>query len=357
MLHKKDKAVQDLENQLKTQKRTMDAQVMELTQTVLEKDSLLMEYMNNSSQQEKRISASDNFFHTTQQQQQDVHEARLQMAQVRQYMYSSSDDDDEDDEVEVLHMSYSSDEDDDHIIHRHSFHSQHMVTTDNTTSHRAPHSPADTISSHVSYSSEDEEQQEKRAEIKHFSYSSVQSPSRPISLVSGEQLSAEEGNRRISQRLSGDGSIPARFSLVKETNSASWPMPPPTPPPSEPLPPVPVMEKSMEENSAVSNSTIPPPRRARSKTMARSEAPQVSAYTTSIHQTNDLPRIMPEAQPEKQEEESAPIPPPRKDHLPSLLQEQQEEPHTKWMDDPESEEDDLWCDPKPHQEWGTATAM
>ncbi|KAI8352943.1 hypothetical protein BD560DRAFT_449912 [Blakeslea trispora] len=384
MLHDKDKAVQDLESQLKAQKRTMDAQAMELTQTILEKDSLLME---QSSSRSREVTASNNelpiassvptvsetemFYQSSQHQ--DIAEARLQMAQVQQYMYSSSDDGDEEDEVEVLRMSYSSDEEEDHTIHRHSFHSQHLIASND---HRVPHSPAETISSNISYdSSDDEYQQEKIAEIKHFSYSSQ---TRPVSLVSGEHMILTDENRRMSHRLSNQSQFshhshhslhshhshlshqshlshhshrsntPSRFSLVKEASSASWPMPPPTPPPSEPLPPVPIMdEKSSAESNTATNSIIPPPRRTRSKTMSRSDAPNMSLYTTSIHQTNELPRIMPEAQQANS----------RKERHSGLFQSPQEEPHTKWMDDPESEEDDLWCEPKLHQEWGTATAM
>ncbi|KAL0579236.1 hypothetical protein ABG067_008658 [Albugo candida] len=128
-------------------------------------------------------------------------------------------------------------------------------------------------------------------------------------------------------------------------------MPPPTPPPSEPLPPVPSVQ--IEENTVTKEevkpsspiaqmvSTIPPPRRARSKTMARDEAPNMSNYTTSVHQTNELPRIVPSTE----EASSSPVPPPRKD-LPNLTISQQQEPqqHTKWMDDPESEEEELWCE-------------
>ncbi|OBZ82335.1 hypothetical protein A0J61_09614 [Choanephora cucurbitarum] len=370
MLHDKDKAVQDLENQLKVQKRTMDAQVMELTQTILEKDSLLMEQSNNRSRETiipniephaassaPSVSETEMFYQSSQHQ--DIAEARLQMAQVQQYMYSSSEDGDEEDEVEVLRMSYSSDEEEDRGIHRHSFHSQHLIASND---HHVPHSPADTISSNISYdSSDDEYQQEKIAEIKHFSYSSQ--ATRPVSLVSGEHMMLNDENRRLSQRSSSHSQFshhslhshhshhsntPTRFSLVKETSSASWPMPPPTPPPSEPLPPVPIMdEKSSTESTIATNSIIPPPRRTRSKTMSRSDAPNMSLYTTSIHQTNELPRIMPEAQQVS----------PHKERHSGLFQSPQEEPHTKWMDDPESEEDDLWCEPKPRQEWGTATAM
>jgi chromosome segregation ATPase len=407
-LEEKHRAVLDLESQLKTQKMTMDAQMMELTQTILEKDALLMEFMssrNNSrdvispSQQQPDalgrsmasatvapVSLTNSFYHPQEDNSNSNTEARLQMSQVRQYMYSSSDDDDED-ESEVIMMSYS-DEEVESNVHQvyqsnNTLHHEHYHQMMNTSSQsNTLHSPAETISSTITFDSseEDEEEEEKVAEIKHFSYSSVQSQvTRPVSLISTTgSLSngAISDNESQHNRLSVSGPVvPARFSVTKETN-ANWPMPPPTPPPSEPLPPVPAV---IVENKQVNNGTqqepsspiakiqesilpplptpptattpvddlkqmnsiVPPPRRARSKTMAREEVPDLSVYTTSVHQTNELPRIIPVQKPKEEQE---PVPPPRKD-VPTAQ-------HTKWMDDPESEEDDLWCDTESKQpEW------
>jgi hypothetical protein len=407
-LEEKDRAVLDLESQLKAQKMTMDTQMMELTQSILEKDILLTGFMgsrNNSrevvsSQQPDAlgrsmasatvapVSLTNSFYHPHEDNTNS--EAHLQMSQVRQYMYSSSDDDDED-ESEVLIMSYSTDEDEEvgsNVVDQsnntlHHGHYHQMMNANNQSN--TPHSPAETISSTISStitfdsSEEEEEEEEKVAEIKHFSYSSVQSQAtRPVSLISTTGSNSAASDNEGHHRLSGTGPVaPARFSITKETN-ANWPMPPPTPPPSEPLPPVPVVtveNKQVSDNqqqeekvtspiakiqesslpplptssaTAPANeleqmtSIVPPPRRARSKTMARDEAPDFSAYTTSVHQNNELPRIVPVQKPNDQE--ANPVPPPRKDA--STAQ------HTKWMDDPESEEDDLWCDTESKQpEW------
>ncbi|KAG2196392.1 hypothetical protein INT47_012896 [Mucor saturninus] len=310
----------EMENRLKNQKMAMDAEMMKLNQTILEKDTLLMEFMSSRNNSREVISAAasmssptttssvvpaaavtNTYYHQN--------ESRLQINQVRDYMFSSSEDEEE--ESEVLMMSYSTDEEE--LAPQQ--HYRHVLNASNST----PQSPADTISSAISFDSDEEE--EKIAEIKHFSYSSVQSQStRPVSYLSTTSSMASgteemEHGQRSSVRNSSRSS--------KEVKTASWPMPPPTPPPSEPLPPVP-MPVSAE---------IPPPRRARSKTMARDEAPNMSMYTTSVHQDNQLPRIMPI-------EREAPIAPPRPKNLGTLDTKQ----HTKWMDDPESEEDELWCE-------------
>ncbi|KAF1805631.1 hypothetical protein FB192DRAFT_1274127 [Mucor lusitanicus] len=376
-LEAKDKVIADLKHQLTTQKMSMDTQMMELTQSILEKDALLMEFMssrNNSrevlpqQQQQQQPQAArsmittsvapaadtSNYYHPAspqhyqQQQQQD---SQLHMSQIRDYMYDDTSDEDDDEEQEQIHYtSEEEDQDQEESNTLQEINHYHQLMTHESS---VPQSPADSISSSISstISFDSSEEEEKVAEIKHFSYSSVQSnqQTRPVSLISTtESLSSEHHGAQqdlmddVSRRLSGasptSNAAPtnARFSVSKE-NSANWPMPPPTPPPSEPLPPVPVAPSLQ-----VNNSMIPPPRRARSKTMARDEAPNMSEYTTSIHQTNELPRIIPlqrDLVDATTTATTAPVPPPRKD-----IQQQQQQPHTKWMDDPESEEDDMWCE-------------
>ncbi|KAI9365882.1 hypothetical protein BD770DRAFT_377460 [Pilaira anomala] len=356
VIQEKDRALAEMENRLKTQKMTMDAQMMELNQTILEKDTLLMEFMSSRNNSREVISAAasmsptsavpaaaitNTYFHPHE------NESRLHINQIREYMFSSSEDEEE---AEVLKLSYSSDED--YELNQQPYHShyRHIVNAD--TNNSTPQSPADTISSSVSFDSDEEEQGEKIAEIKHFSYSSVQSQAtRPISLIStAESLNGNmdtESNQRSSLRNSSTS-----YSVAKESKTSSWPMPPPTPPPSEPLPPVPVLQVGedkevvnvVQETHALSpivpnQSAIPPPRRARSKTMARDEAPDMSVYTTSVHQNNELPRIVPLQRPMGGSE--SPVPAARKD-IPILSTQQVQ--HTKWMDDPESEEDELWCE-------------
>ncbi|KAL0141526.1 hypothetical protein V8B55DRAFT_1489895 [Mucor lusitanicus] len=402
-LEAKDKVIADLKHQLTTQKMSMDTQMMELTQSILEKDALLMEFMssrNNSrevlpqQQQQQQPQAArsmittsvapaadtSNYYHPAspqhyqQQQQQD---SQLHMSQIRDYMYDDTSDEDDDEEQEQIHYtSEEEDQDQEESNTLQEINHYHQLMTHESS---VPQSPADSISSSISstISFDSSEEEEKVAEIKHFSYSSVQSnqQTRPVSLISTtESLSSEHHGAQqdlmddVSRRLSGasptSNAAPtnARFSVSKE-NSANWPMPPPTPPPSEPLPPVPVapsaasvlataapvasvstpsQQPPAEEGLQVNNSMIPPPRRARSKTMARDEAPNMSEYTTSIHQTNELPRIIPlqrDLVDATTTATTAPVPPPRKD-----IQQQQQQPHTKWMDDPESEEDDMWCE-------------
>ncbi|GAA5815846.1 hypothetical protein MFLAVUS_009362 [Mucor flavus] len=361
----KNRVVTEMENRLKTQKMATDAQMMELNQTILEKDTLLMEFMSSRNNSREVISAAasmsptsvvpaaavtNTYFHPHE------NESRLHINEIREYMFSSSEDDDE--EAEVLMMSYSTDEEDAHTQHQYHGHYRNVINANTNAS--TPQSPADTISSSISFDSDEEE--EKVAEIKHFSYSSVQSQStRPASLISTtESLSGDmESSKRSSLRNSATA-----YGTAKETKTASWPMPPPTPPPSEPLPPVPVFQIGEEKDvinlvpeatSPIAKvSSVPPPRRARSKTMARDDIPDMSAYTTSVHQSNALPRIVPLQKPVSE----PPVPAPRKD-LPVLDTETSnfgKEQHTKWMDDPESEEDELWCEanatPKqPTPEW------
>lgn len=382
-LEEKDKTVLDLQSQLKNQKMSMDTQMMELTQSILEKDALLMEFMssrNNSrevlpqqQQSKSMITTSvapavdtDKYYHpaSPEHHQQQQQQNQLQMSQIRDYMYDTSDDDDDDEVQEQLHYT-SEEEDEEESNTLQEINHYHQLMTHESS---APQSPADSVSSSISstISFDSSEEEEKVAEIKHFSYSSVQSQQTgPVSMISSTEslTGGQDMMDDVSRRLNGvsptsnTSTTNARFSVTKE-NSANWPMPPPTPPPSEPLPPVPVVtntgaittsvaaapvftqEKKQEE--LLVDSMIPPPRRARSKTMARDEAPNMSLYTTSIHQTNELPRIIP-LQRDLIDPE-APVPPPRKDVSTTSLDTQQQLPHTKWMDDPESEEDDMWCE-------------
>lgn len=396
-LEAKDKVIADLKNQLTTQKMSMDTQMMELTQSILEKDALLMEFMSSRNNSREALSPqptqqpaqqpqpqaqarsmvttsvapaveTSNYYHPASPQhyqQQQQKENQLQMSQIRDYMYDDTSDEDQDEEQEQIH--YTSEEEDDDQEESNTLqeinHYHQLMTHESS----VPQSPADSISSSISstISFDSSEEEEKVAEIKHFSYSSVQSnqQTRPVSLISTtESLNGSSGAQDmmddVSRRLSGTSPTSnaaannTRFSASKE-NSANWPMPPPTPPPSEPLPPVPVASHasvaaaaapiasvstpSQQEGALQVNSMIPPPRRARSKTMARDEAPNMSEYTTSIHQTNELPRIIPLQRDLVDAAATAPVPPPRKDI-------QQQQPHTKWMDDPESEEDDMWCE-------------
>lgn len=221
----KDRVIADIQNQLRTQRMSMDAQMMELTETILEKDALLMEFMssrNNSREivqhQQPELSRlvttttvapaniTNSFYHPHD----DEDTPRIQMSQVREYLYSESDSEDDQDESEVIVLSYSSDDEPQPYAYNNS---QQQPVSD-------PNSPTSSIASFDSSSSSEE----KIAEIKHFSYSSAQT--------------SED-----------------RLSHIKE----NWPMPPPTPPPSEPLPPVPPQQLP------------PPPRRGRSRTMVRDE--------------------------------------------------------------------------------------
>ncbi|KAG2196432.1 hypothetical protein INT46_008666 [Mucor plumbeus] len=394
-LEEKDKTVLDLKSQLKNQKMSMDTQMMELTQSILEKDALLMEFMssrNNSretlpQQQQKQqqqqqprnmittsvapVVDTDKYYHPASpehhQQQQQKQENYLQMSQIRDYMYNTSDEEEEEEEEEEevqeqLHYTSEGEDEEESNTLQEINHYHQLMTHESS----VPQSPADSVSSSISstISFDSSEEEEKVAEIKHFSYSSVQSQqTRPVSLISSTEslTGGQDMMDDVSRRLSGvsptSNTSPTntRFSATKE-NGANWPMPPPTPPPSEPLPPVPVVpnagaittsvaaapiftqEKKQEELQV--ESIIPPPRRARSKTMARDEAPNMSLYTTSIHQSNELPRIIPLQR--DLADSNAPVPPPRKDVSTSL--DTQQPPHTKWMDDPESEEDDMGCE-------------
>lgn len=355
-LEHKDKIIADLENQMKAQKMNMDSQMMDLTQSILEKDALLLEFMSsrNNSSESNVICASPTtttekpaFNNDTDTFYQRQTEAHRQMSQVRDYMYTTSSDEEELD-------AYSSDEETAHPVHQyHAYNSTNNTHSDNksissiTHGEHAPQSPADTISSSITFDSSDEEEQV--AEIKHLSYSSVHSQS-TLSLHShsstaiGSSQSPEE-----EKRNSNSSNTLSPYSAVKDTSakatSSSWPMPPPTPPPSEPLPPLPVPSSG---NEPVTSAVVPPPRRARSKTMVREESP--SPYTTSIHKSNELPRIVP-----LQKDtmiDTMPVPPPRKDikHTTSesASQVSSNPPlNTKWMDDPESEEEH-WSEAQSH---------
>ncbi|CEP17859.1 hypothetical protein [Parasitella parasitica] len=333
-LKKKDKAVLDLESQLESQKTSMDSQMMELTQDILEKDALLMELMSSNDSGREALNEQREKSDSRHQDE----EKRHQMSQIRNFMYNISDDNEEE-EQEPFH--YTSEEEGSTFQDIDRYHQ--LMTHENITLQ----SPAESVSSSVnSFDSSTEE--EKVAEIKHFSYSSVQSQqTRPHSLnsttesITANQDIMDDVNRRLS--ASNVASHNSCFSVAKE-KKANWPMPPPTPPPSEPLPPVPATRGSSNaanvpvfiQEKLQSDKIIPPPRRARSNTVARAEAPNMSLYTTSTHQDNQLPRVIPLQK--DSIDPTAPIPPLRKSISPSSSIQQS---HTKWMDDPESEEDDM----------------
>ncbi|KAI8646236.1 hypothetical protein BD408DRAFT_410426 [Parasitella parasitica] len=319
----KDKVVLDL----KSQKASLDTQVMELTQAILEKDTFLLKLLSSNNDNREALI-----------QQQAANTTRhRQMSQSCSAMYDTSDDNEEGEQEQ---LRYSSEDEGNALQDISRYH--HLMAHENI----SLQSPAESVSSSAnSFDSSAEE--EKVAEIKHFSYSSVQSQqTRPISLSSSiaestttNQDIMDDVNRRLSASnvISPNG----RFNEKK----ANWPMLPPTPPPSEPLPPVPAAHNCNNATTSAPNvsaftqeqngNIIPPPRRARSNTVARGETPNMSLCTTN-QQNNQLPRIIPL---EKESvDHTTPIPPPRKNISASLKIQQS---HTKWMDDPESDEDNM----------------
>ncbi|CAO3687319.1 unnamed protein product [Rhizopus stolonifer] len=328
-LEQKDQLIGRLENQIKTQKMNMDSQMIDLTQSILEKDALLLEFMSsrNNSIDSNILCASptmtemkkDNNDATGVYYQRE-NEARRQMSQVRDFMYTTSSEEEEE-HGEDDEAAYSTDEED-HSINKISH------------NERGPQSPGGTVSSYISFDSSDDEQ-EQVAEIKHFSYTSVLSQS-TLSLHSQNSavINTQEPKRNSNSALSPFG---------KDT-TGSWPMPPPTPPPSEPLPPLPMFREEGKDSP-------PPPRRGRSKTMVREEAAP-SVYTTSIHKTTELPRIVPLQK--EFVENTLPVPPLRKDikkiiESPNPTQHNHSLPaNTTWMDDPESEEEEHWSEALSH---------
>ncbi|KAG1498784.1 hypothetical protein G6F46_009525 [Rhizopus delemar] len=352
-IEQKDKIINKLENQMRTQRMNMDSQMIDLTQSILEKDALLLEFMssrNNSTDSNimcaspttatfEPVKATDSKDATTAFYQRQ-NEARRQMSQVRDFMYTTSSDEEEEEEIQA---SYSTDEEltnPTNLFH----HSSGKAASTITHNERGPQSPAETVSSYISFDSSDEEE-EQVAEIKHFSYSSVLSQS-TLSLHSHNSalVSTASQNERTEPKRNSSSNAAALspYSAAKET---SWPMPPPTPPPSEPLPPLPM---APAEDSVIP----PPPRRGRSKTMVREEIP--SPYITSIHKTNELPRIVP-LQKDPILDTTLPVPPPpRKEVIkrvesPTQTHQSDRLPlNTKWMDDPESEEEEHWSEALSH---------
>lgn len=154
----------------------------------------------------------------------------------QEFLYSTDDDSD------VLMMSYSDDDDRGYFTHFEANKNQQQEFTD------AVSSP---VSSTISFNSDENNND------KHFSYVSAKSTT--------TTSSSSDFIKDIHQRLSS-----GRLDVI---HKESWPIPPPTPPPSDPLPPV--------------------PRRVRSRTMGMDDAPDTSIYRTSIHQTNELPKIIP----------------------------------------------------------------
>ncbi|RCI02848.1 hypothetical protein CU098_008323 [Rhizopus stolonifer] len=264
-LEQKDQSIAGLKKQIETQKINMEAQIMELTQIIMEKDAQLLESKSNVSVKnnmaESELSKADEegvIVHHD--------EIQRQIPQNNNYVYTTSSDEEEGEE-----------EDEEEIQPTEQFHNNNKSST-------------------VMYESSDEE--EKQAtDDQRFSYSSFHS------------------NSSVT--------------------------------PSTPLPPLPMPSGHESELKQKEKSPVPTPpiRRGRSQTMVREEAP--SPYTTSIHQINELARIVP-LQKENKFENSAPVPPPRKDvkkpvletSSPALPQTNEQPLNTKWMDDPESEEEE-----------------
>jgi hypothetical protein len=180
--------------------------------------------------------------------------------------------------------------------------------------HNAPlESPGtNSITSTITFGSSEEEER-KMSDLKHFSYTSVHS---------------QKDTNVIPETLS-EQPVGVHNAFITKENPSKWEMAPPSPPPSEPLPPLPL---------------VAPPRRARSKTLVNSGA--------SSPVSNELPRIIPLEKSTPPVFESTPVPPPRKNipernsvtqQMVNLTVDHTNEidgyQHTKWMDDPESEDD------------------
>jgi hypothetical protein len=313
VLQEKNDTISDIEVKFKIQKMDMESQLMVLNKTIVEKDSLLLEVMsqrNNSDisvvdhatlsppdsayQSEKRYTDAESYT-----------KAHLQFDEIRRYMASSDEEDDDD-------------------------YRQH-----NGQRSPIPQSPADSESSMMSSLSFESASEEKIAEIKHFSYTSVHSQSvvpRPISDVSTLDALAHD---TTSKSL-------ASFLAKEDSTSSKWPMPPPTPPPSEPLPPVPPVPAAViTEYPTVVTTAVPPPRRGRSNTLIRSDIPEIS--TSNIEISRTLSNF----------ENQRPIAPPRKskttrDSLTLRSPTSSLSRNTNWMDDPE-EEEEQWINA--NQQW------
>ncbi|KAI8993150.1 hypothetical protein BDB01DRAFT_312197 [Pilobolus umbonatus] len=315
LLAEKDKKIMQVEFELKSQKITMEAQMMRLNQSILEKDGLLLEFMsarNYSTDShilesmpappstiDTNLTATDLYYNYR------TSSEFQPMSDTRRYISAYRNE-----ESDGFIMSYSSDDDaaDNQEICQ--GYSQYVHQSDNLNKTDTLGSPADSVSTAHSSLSSGTFEENRRAEIKHFSYSSAQSQPRPLSLMSGSQMTAI--------RTSDTGSVTS-----PKDSSNGWPMPPPTPPPSDPLPPVPALlidNKVMAQQQGLcpSNSSA---KRTRSRTLVTSEhnspnenSPQknITAHTA------------------------------RQNHPVDSINDSRKH-HTKWMDDPESE-DDNWAE-------------
>jgi chromosome segregation ATPase len=276
-LEHKDQTIAQMEKQMHTQKTGMEAQIMDLTQSILEKDAQLLEYANQQVTREP-ITVTQNSINANHQPQD---ETKHQASHVRNYMYTTSSDEE----------AYSTDEEE-HDIQpaEHSF--------SKSLSPELTHTP------HVESSDEEDKQQPSD-----FSYSSTLSRS-VLSLHSSSSTLANTVTQDDPEDLKRSSISSHTLSPSEENSTTSWPVPPPTPPPSEPLPPLPMSPSEHEDGSK--QKETPVIRRGRSKTMIRGEAP--SPFTTSIHQTNELARVVTKEKPVPPPRKAIPVPPPRKEN-------------------------------------------
>ncbi|KAG0761785.1 hypothetical protein G6F16_005726 [Rhizopus arrhizus] len=276
-LEHKDQTIAQMEKQMHTQKTGMEAQIMDLTQSILEKDAQLLEYANQQVTREP-ITVAQNGINANHPPQD---ETKHQASHARNYMYTTSSDEE----------AYSTDEEE-HDIQpaEHSF--------SKTLSPELTHTP------HVESSDEEDKQQPSD-----FSYSSTLSRS-VLSLHSSSSTLANTTTQDDPEDLKRSSISSHALSPSEENSTTSWPVPPPTPPPSEPLPPLPMSPSEHEDG--LKQKETPVIRRGRSKTMIRGEAP--SPFTTSIHQTNELARVVTKEKPVPPPRKAIPVPPPRKEN-------------------------------------------
>ncbi|KAG1353674.1 hypothetical protein G6F62_002384 [Rhizopus arrhizus] len=276
-LEHKDQTIAQMEKQMHTQKTGMEAQIMDLTQSILEKDAQLLEYANQQVTREP-ITVAQNGINANHPPQD---ETKHQASHARNYMYTTSSDEE----------AYSTDEEE-HDIQpaEHSF--------SKTLSPELTHTP------HVESSDEEDKQQPSD-----FSYSSTLSRS-VLSLHSSSSTLANTTTQDDPEDLKRSSISSHALSPSEENSTTSWPVPPPTPPPSEPLPPLPMSPSEHEDG--LKQKETPVIRRGRSKTMVRGEAP--SPFTTSIHQTNELARVVTKEKPVPPPRKAIPVPPPRKEN-------------------------------------------
>ncbi|KAG1056683.1 hypothetical protein G6F43_001438 [Rhizopus delemar] len=265
-LEHKDQTIAQLEKQMHTQKTGLEAQIMDLTQSILKKDAQLLEYANQQATREP-ITVHQNSINANHQPQD---ETEHQASQVRNYMYTTSSDEE----------AYSTDEE------------EHDIQP---AEHSFSKSPSPELTHTPNVESSDEED---KPESSDFSYSSTLSRS-VLSLHSSSSTLANTVPQDDPEDLKRSSISSHALSPLKENSTTSWPVPPPTPPPSEPLPPLPMSPNEHEDG--LKQKETPVIRRGRSKTMVRDEAP--SPFTTSIHQTNELTRVV---------TKEIPVPPPRK---------------------------------------------